>query len=262
MDIFAHRGSRSTHPENTLPAFYEAVRLGCEGLECDVHLSLDEQVIVMHDEQVDRTTNKEGLINFYTRMELSQMDAGSWFYKQPKVKKQPNSKERIGVPTLIELLEALDEWNYRGLLNIELKTTRHAYQGLEEKINEAVQAKEWPFKIVYSSFNPYSLIKMKRLDPSCQLAYLMFTLDPASLYFARYFEKEAWHISYVGFVELVQLASASEAFKEYLEQVEIRVWTTNLPEKIAYVFKNNGNAVITDYPERAQFIRMALGGGE
>ena len=57
LQIYAHRGSSGTHPENTLPAFAEAVRVGADGIELDVHLSKDGYLIVMHDEEVDRTTN-------------------------------------------------------------------------------------------------------------------------------------------------------------------------------------------------------------
>ena len=61
-DIIAHRGSKGTHPENTCIAFREAVRVGAEGIELDVHLSKDGYLIVMHDETVDRTTDGHGEI--------------------------------------------------------------------------------------------------------------------------------------------------------------------------------------------------------
>ena len=61
LQIYAHRGSSGTHPENTLPAFAEADRVGADGIELDVHLSKDGYLIVMHDEEVDRTTNGKGL---------------------------------------------------------------------------------------------------------------------------------------------------------------------------------------------------------
>ena len=60
VQIFAHRGSSGTHPENTLPAFAEAVRIGADGIELDVHLTKDEQIVVIHDEEVDRTKDWYG----------------------------------------------------------------------------------------------------------------------------------------------------------------------------------------------------------
>ena len=69
-DIIAHRGSKGTHPENTCIAFREAVRVGAEGIELDVHLSKDGYLIVMHDETEDRTTDGNGEIQQLTLNEL------------------------------------------------------------------------------------------------------------------------------------------------------------------------------------------------
>lgn len=77
LQIYAHRGSSGTHPENTLPAFAEAVRVGADGIELDVHLSKDGYLIVMHDEEVDRTTNGKGLIREKTLEELKKLNAGA-----------------------------------------------------------------------------------------------------------------------------------------------------------------------------------------
>ncbi len=70
VQIFAHRGSSGTHPENTLPAFAEAVRIGADGIELDIHLTKDEQIVVIHDEEVDRTTDGKGLVREKTLAEI------------------------------------------------------------------------------------------------------------------------------------------------------------------------------------------------
>ena len=77
--IFAHRGSKGTHPENTLASFKGAVRVGSDGIELDVHLTKDGQLVVIHDETVDRTTNGTGEIRTLTLAEIKEFDAGSWF---------------------------------------------------------------------------------------------------------------------------------------------------------------------------------------
>lgn len=71
--IIAHRGSKGTRPENTLPAFIAAIEDGADGIETDVHLSRDGQLIIMHDELVDRTTNGTGRIVDHTLVELKQL---------------------------------------------------------------------------------------------------------------------------------------------------------------------------------------------
>lgn len=72
--IIAHRGSKSTRPENTLTAFREALHVGSDGIELDVHLSSDGEVVVIHDETVDRTTNGTGLVSELTLQELKSLD--------------------------------------------------------------------------------------------------------------------------------------------------------------------------------------------
>lgn len=125
LQIYAHRGSSGTHPENTLPAFAEAVRVGADGIELDVHLSKDGYLIVMHDEEVDRTTNGKGLIREKTLEELKKLNAGGKFSKE-----FPAAK----VPELREVLGLLLQKNYRGMLMIEIKTDQYEYPGIEEKL--------------------------------------------------------------------------------------------------------------------------------
>ena len=77
--VFAHRGASATHPENTEAAFSEALRLGVEAVELDVHLSADRQMVVIHDETVDRTSDGHGEIRRLSLAEIEELDAGGWF---------------------------------------------------------------------------------------------------------------------------------------------------------------------------------------
>ena len=107
--ICAHRGASETHPENTLVAFRESLRLGAHMIEFDVALSKDNQLVLMHDATIDRTTNGKGPIGDWILADLQQLDAGSW--KNSRFK-----NERI--PTLDETLAMMPEniW-----LNVHLK---------------------------------------------------------------------------------------------------------------------------------------------
>ena len=109
--ICSHRGARDTHPENTLAAFRHAIRLGAHMIECDVQLSKDSQMVIMHDATVDRTTNGSGRVSDLTLDELKSLDAGSWHH-------QAFAGERI--PTLREVLEIMPRnvW-----LNLHLKNS-------------------------------------------------------------------------------------------------------------------------------------------
>jgi len=110
--VCAHRGAMDTHPENTIAAFKEAIRLQAEMIEFDVRMTKDKHLVILHDETVDRTTNSRGKIDDYTLKQIKALDAGSW--KSRKFK-----NERI--PTLTEALAVMPEniW-----LNVHLKGGR------------------------------------------------------------------------------------------------------------------------------------------
>jgi glycerophosphoryl diester phosphodiesterase len=107
--ICAHRGASLTHPENTLPAFREAIRLGAQMIEFDVAMTRDNEIVLMHDKTVDRTTNGSGPVSEYTLAEIQQLDAGG--FKGPEFK-------GTQVPTLGQTLQMMPDniW-----LNVHLK---------------------------------------------------------------------------------------------------------------------------------------------
>ena len=120
--LCAHRGAMVTHPENTLTAFREAIRIGAHEIEFDVCHTKDDQLVIIHDPTVDRISNGTGKIAELTLEEIQRMDAGSW--KDPQFK-----GERI--PTLSETLSIMPEniW-----LNIHLKGGRELGEKLARVI--------------------------------------------------------------------------------------------------------------------------------
>lgn len=146
--IFAHRGSAGTHPENTMAAFREAERVGADGIELDVHLTKDNEVVVIHDSTADRTTNGTGEMRNLTLKELRKLDAGLNYSKKYK-------GERI--PALKEVLSWMQENTLE--LNIELKNVTVEYPGFEEKLLEEVVEFGMEERLFLSSFNHYALQK-------------------------------------------------------------------------------------------------------
>lgn len=121
----AHRGASDRYPENTLLAFEQALELGAEAVECDVHLSADGEVVVIHDPTVDRTTNGHGEVAAMTLEELRRLDAG--------IRRHPRfAGQRI--PTLSEVLELV---RGRAQVFIELKGTSPE---LPRRVVEVVRA--------------------------------------------------------------------------------------------------------------------------
>jgi glycerophosphoryl diester phosphodiesterase len=99
--VFAHRGGARLAPENTMPAIDNGMALGADGLEIDVQLSADGIPVVIHDQTLDRTTDRTGPVNRLSAAELARVDAGCKFELDGK---QPFRGQGIGVPTLDEVL--------------------------------------------------------------------------------------------------------------------------------------------------------------
>lgn len=165
VKIWAHRGCSYEWPENTLSAFKAAAELPVTGIELDIQLSKDGQIVVIHDETVDRVTGASGNVRDFTLEELRGL----------KILSRPEARplyERI--PTIQEVFDLLAPYcKKRGLLiNIELKTSRVRYEGIEEKVLRAVREYGLEKYIVYSSFLPESIILIKEKNPAAKTALL------------------------------------------------------------------------------------------
>lgn len=128
MKIWAHRGCSQRYPENTLLAFEKAAALqNLTGIELDIQLTRDGELVVIHDERVDRTTEGIGYVRDYSLLEL----------KRLHIYADENPCQQI--PTMREVLDLLEPRLKAGLrLNIELKNSICFYEGMEEKIVELI----------------------------------------------------------------------------------------------------------------------------
>src|SRR5215212_6839941 len=141
MIVVGHRGAAALEPENTLRAFRRGIELGCDYLECDVHLTRDGQLAVIHDETVDRTTDGHGPVSAFTFEELRQLDAGQG--------------ERI--PSLEEVLETV-----RGHVRVlvELKGA-----GVEEAAVAVVIAMKMAEHVTFTSFQLDRIARVRQISP-------------------------------------------------------------------------------------------------
>lgn len=162
MRIWAHRGCCTQYPENTLTAFAAACRYDIAGIELDIQLTADGELVVIHDEKVDRTTNGTGMVKDFTLAELQKLEIAA-----------PDGQVEH-IPTMAAVLDLLAPvCRERGLyINIELKNSIVPYPGMEEKILALVAEKGLAPYIVYSSFHPGSIIRIKQLDPTVQTGIL------------------------------------------------------------------------------------------
>lgn len=180
VKIWAHRGCSMIFPENTLPAFEAAAKIkGIAGIELDTQLTKDGEVVVIHDEKLDRTTTLSGNVSDYT---LDEIRAGKitgsgcddvYRYYDEKTCSAKEGKT-LCVPTLKEVLELLKPYCIGNglLINIELKNSVVAYEGMEQKVIDLANEYGLEDYIIYSSFNHASMALVKKFDPKAKTGAL------------------------------------------------------------------------------------------
>lgn len=158
--VFAHRGASAYAPENTLAAFTLATHQGADALEMDAKLTADGHVVIFHDQSIERITGKTGKIGAMSLDDLLTLDAGAHFGDQ-------FAGERI--PTLKMVFDTLGKG---CIYNIELTNYTSLFNDLPDRVVRLVRSKRLDDHILFSSFNPFALIRVKRLLPDAPVALL------------------------------------------------------------------------------------------
>lgn len=232
--VWAHRGASGYAPENTLAAFEKAVELGADGVELDIQLTKDDEIVVIHDEKIDRTSDGEGWVKDYTLEELRGFN-----YNRTKPE-----YEHADIPTMREVFELLKPTNL--FINIEIKTGVFFYEKIEEKILALTKEMDMEDRVCYSSFNHYTVKRIHELKPDAEVGFL-YADGPIDM--PSYGEKHEvnalhpalYNLQYDGFI------------KECKEKgLKLNVWTVNEKEHMQLCCKYGVNAIITNYPDIAR----------
>lgn len=160
----AHRGASAYAPENTRASFHLGLRLGADGLETDLRFTRDGEVVLLHDERVDRTTDGHGPVAELSLAEVRALDAGSWF-----------SPEFAG-ERILTLAEFLDEFGGRTHLALELKV-----DGLEPAVVAQIRERSLLETATATSFERERLLRLLALAPEVRTGYLTRTFTPGEL---------------------------------------------------------------------------------
>lgn len=235
--VFAHRGASGYAPENTLEAFALAGEQGAQGIELDVQLTKDGEVVVIHDETIDRVSTGKGAVRDYTLEELRRFS----FHNHKK------EYEGVQIPTLREVLEQVKPGGME--VNIELKTGIYWYPGLEEKTVELVKAAGMENRVIYSSFNHYSVQKILELDAEAETAYLYSDV----LLNVENYAKNTVVCGLHPAVYHLKMADFLESYRR--SGLKVRVWTVNDEADMRQFIEKDLEAVITNYPDRALRVR-------
>jgi glycerophosphoryl diester phosphodiesterase len=228
-----HRGAPHVAPENTLVSFEAAREMGADGVELDVTLCADGEVVVIHDDTVDRTTNGGGLLRDLFLDDIKSLDAGSWF--------APNfAGERI--PTLREVLE----WARDGmLLNIELKGVSMRSDGLEQRVIQLIREYQLQGRAILSSFNPFALRRVKRMASELETGLLYSSDLPLFLrraWLRPFSQPDALHPHHL---------LVSDPYMRWARQNGYRVnaWTVDRAEDMARLISYGVDMIITNRPD-------------
>lgn len=230
--IWAHRGASGYAPENTLEAFLLATDMGADGVGLDVQLTKDGQIVVVHDETIQRVSDGKGRVADYTLEELKTFNFN---------KTHPEYCEICRIPTLREVLECLKDTGLK--VNIELKTGIVFYEGIEEKTALLVQEMGYEDRVLYSSFNHCSVLKVREYQPEAKIAFL-YSHELVGV--AEY--------AVANGVYAVNPSVACTLFENEMSQcqrlnVDINVWTVDNEEDMCRLMKMGVNALITNYPD-------------
>ncbi len=169
--LIAHRGASTVAPEHTIPAYEAAIQAGADALELDVHLTADDQLVVIHDPDLARTTDGRGAVREHTLPELKRLDAGRWFGRAFRGQR---------IQTLSEVLE---RFRGRTAFGVELKAGSDFYPGIEERLLTLLQIYAVTERTLVASFDYHALRKCRDLDPDVRTGALVSgrLLAPAAL---------------------------------------------------------------------------------
>ena len=225
--VWGHRGASEHAPENTIPAIELALAQGADGVEIDVQLTRDDEVVVIHDETLERTTDGHGWVADHSYDDLRRLDASAGHVGFVGVR----------IPTLAEVLATTGD----ALVNIELKNSEMPYKGLEERVLEVVAEHGASDRVVLSSFNHYSLRHFQELGASMPLGVLYSDVLFRPWSYATKLGAQAVHPP----LRSTRLRLVEEC---HAHGLAVNVWTVNAPDDIRRMAHFGVDAIITNDP--------------
>jgi len=241
MLILGHRGEPRLAPENTLASFAlvrDDLSRGVGGAECDVQMTRDGELVVIHDETVDRTTDGTGWVKDFTLQQIRRLNAAHHF---------SGSSHPEAIPTMAEVLELFDGTG--ATLNIELKNSKVPYDGMEERLLRLVG--QYRVAVVFSSFNHDSMGLIRSMRPSAWtgLLYGPWLRAPDVVAAARQQRASAVHPFYI---------NTTRHLVQELHDIGVAVapWTVDTAMAVRRSAQLRVDTIITNNP-RAAVVALA-----
>lgn len=235
MQIWAHRGASGYAPENTLDAFQLAIEQNVDGIELDIQLTRDREIVVIHDETIDRVSDGYGWVKDLSLKELKHFCFNKRYPQYVK----------SSIPTLAEVYDLLKNTNLT--INVELKTGRFFYEGIEEKVLDLTMKKGMEERVIYSSFNHHTISRIKKMDEKVKTGFLV---TDGILELPQYVKKWGVNALHPAMVHLQypNLVNTCKALG-----LAIHVWNVKDID-IQECAQKGVDAVITNYPDRTRML--------
>lgn len=230
--VIAHRGASDVAPENTFAAFQAALDAGADGIELDVTRCATGEIVVIHDDTVDRTTDGHGRVESIPYPALRALDAGSWF--DPRF-----AGERV--PLLGEVLE---RFGSELCINIEIKGRSQRGAGLVQEVAALVARHHVEKRVLLSSFNPWALERAAHVSPRLPRGLLYAGVVPFHVRLALrlpFLHPEALHPHH-GLVDARYVTRAHE------RGIRVNVWTVDDPARMSEMLRLGVDGIITNHP--------------
>ncbi|UXP32311.1 glycerophosphodiester phosphodiesterase family protein [Reichenbachiella agarivorans] len=252
--IVGHKGASGVAPENTLAAFQKAIDMGADMVEIDVHYTKDGEVVVFHDEDVDRTTNGTGKVHKFTLAELKELDAGSWFGDHEQYRGEK-------IPTLAETLDLI-----HGKVEcvIDIKSKGHEYyDGFAERVVEIINekgAKDWTVVQAYDesyleeALETDSTIRMKKIMMGEDETHLLAFYINAKTFTDHRGKHEFFGTLNPHFTSLSQ----RRLFRFKARGYKVFTYVVNERDDMIKMLNMGVDGIITDFPDRMVEIRKEL----
>lgn len=230
FDLVAHRGAMGYAPENTLTAFQKAIDMGATMIELDVHLTRDQEIVVIHDSELVRTTTGHGLVEDMTLAEIQSFDAG--------IAMGPEFKGET-VPTLQQVMELV---NHQTALNIEIKAGRTLYPGIVDRILEVISAYRAEKEVVISSFHKEYLREVRQKAEDLEVAVLFDEPSPGIF-------DEAVREKWQGLHPWYKLIDKKFMDRACRRGLSVRAWTVNRASEMKNLLHWGVKGIITNFPD-------------
>ena len=244
--VIAHRGGRSLGPENTIYTFKRAIDRGTDVLEMDLQTTADGALVILHDREVDRTTNGKGAVDSYNLSDLKKLDAG-YRWSPDNTGSFPLRGAGVTIPTLADVFKALPDTR----MNIEIKSSQvNTIQNLCRTIRTHGMSE----KVMVACFDAGKLGEFRSICPEVATstgaseALVFYWLQVAGLESAYSPSAQALQVpeAYRG----NRIATQRFSDAAHSRNMRVHVWTVNDIESMQRLIDSGVDGIMTDYPQR------------